>query len=156
MASWLFTIMVIHWGWQLGICSTAGGTESITLLIKKYSDSTGLITVEQMQHILDRIHNCSSDSSNIDTSNSVGRNCASNEDCSYINNTCLSAVDLFRKLNVKDGKLNITSFELACPVILEQLESRVCSRDQLGPDNADLKTKPSETEGGDWVSSSLQ
>jgi hypothetical protein len=50
-------------------------------------------------------------------------------------------------LNIKDGKLNITSFELACPVILEQLESQVCNRDQLGADNADLKTKPSETEG---------
>jgi hypothetical protein len=50
-------------------------------------------------------------------------------------------------LNIKDGKLNITSFELACPVILEHLESQVCSRDKLGPDNADLKTKPSETEG---------
>ncbi|PNF22333.1 Zinc transporter ZIP14 [Cryptotermes secundus] len=146
MASWLFTIMVIHWGWQLGICSAAGGTESITLLIQKYSDSTGIITIEQMQHILDRIHNCSSDSNNVDTANSVRRNCASNEDCSHMNNTCLSAVDLFRKLNIKDGKLNITSFELACPVILEHLESQVCSREQLGPDNADLKTKPSETE----------
>jgi hypothetical protein len=86
MASWLFTIMVIHWGWQLGICSAAGGTESITLLIQKYSDSTGLITIEQMQHILDRIHNCSSDSSNIDSANSARQNCASNEDCSYVNN----------------------------------------------------------------------
>jgi hypothetical protein len=56
-------------------------------------------------------------------------------------------VDLFRKLNVKDGKLNVASFELACPVILEQLESQVCNRDRLGPDNADLKTKPSATEG---------
>jgi hypothetical protein len=56
-------------------------------------------------------------------------------------------VDLFRKLNIKDGKLNITLFELACPVILEQLESQVCSRDQLGHDNAELKTKPSATEG---------
>jgi hypothetical protein len=85
MASWLFTIMIIHWGWQLGICSAAGGTESVTLLIQKYSDSTGLITIEQMQHILDRIHNCSSHSSNIDTASSVRRNCAPNEDCSYIN-----------------------------------------------------------------------
>ena len=61
--------------------------------------------------------------------------------------TCLSAVDLFRRLNIQDGKLNVTSFERACPVILEQLESQECSRDQLGPDSADLKTKPSATEG---------
>jgi hypothetical protein len=54
-------------------------------------------------------------------------------------------------LNIEDGKLNITSFELACPVILEQLESQACSRDQLGPDNADLKTKPSETEGISYI-----
>jgi hypothetical protein len=61
--------------------------------------------------------------------------------------TCLSAVDLFRRLNIQDGKLNVTSFERACPVILERLESQECSRDQLGPDSTDLKTKPSATEG---------
>jgi hypothetical protein len=59
----------------------------------------------------------------------------------------MSAVDLFRKVNINDGKLNISSFALACHVILEQLESQVCNRDQLSPDNADLKTKPSATEG---------
>jgi hypothetical protein len=55
--------------------------------------------------------------------------------------------NLFKKLNINDGKLNSTSFELACPVILEQLESQAYNRYQLVPDNADLKTKPSETEG---------
>ena len=61
--------------------------------------------------------------------------------------TCLSAVGLFRRLNIQDGKLNVTLFERACPVILEWLESQECSSDQLGPDSAELKTKPSATEG---------
>jgi len=65
--------------------------------------------------------------------------------------TCLSAVDLFRRLNIQDGKLNVTSFERACPVILERLESQECSRDQLGRNSADLKTKPSATEGTNSV-----
>jgi hypothetical protein len=78
--------MIIHLSLQLGISSASGGTESITLLIQKYSDSAGLITIEQMQRILDRIHSCSSESSNIDTAGSVRRNCAPNEDCGYINN----------------------------------------------------------------------
>lgn len=56
-------------------------------------------------------------------------------------------MDLFRKLNIQDGKLNSTSFELACPVILEQLDGQVCNRDHLGSESADLKTKPSATEG---------
>jgi hypothetical protein len=79
-------MMVILMGWQLGACSATVGVESISLLVQKYSGSTGLITVEQMQQFLDRIRSCSSDGSNIDTVNSVQRNCTSNQDCSYINN----------------------------------------------------------------------
>ncbi|XP_021922760.1 zinc transporter ZIP14-like isoform X2 [Zootermopsis nevadensis] len=146
MASWFFAMMVILMGWQLGVSSATVAVESISLLVQKYSGSTGLITIEQMQQILDRICTCSSDVSNIDTVNSLQRNCTSGQDCSYINNTCLSAVDVFRKLNIKDEKVNVASFELACPVILEQLEKYVCNRDQRGPDSADLITKPSATE----------
>lgn len=86
MASWLFTIMLILMGWQQRICLAEAGSESITLLVQKYSGSTGLITIDQMQQIIDRIRNCSSDDSNIDTAHSLRRNCASNQDCSYINN----------------------------------------------------------------------
>jgi zinc transporter 14 len=138
--------MLLLVDWQQRICFTAAGSESITLLVQKYSGSTGLITIDQMQQIIDRIRNCSSDDSNIDTGHSLQRNCASDQDCNYNNNTCLSAVDLFRRLNIQDGKLNVTSFERACPVILERLESQECSRDQLGRDSADPKTKPSATE----------
>ena len=86
MASWLFSIMLLLVGWQQRICFAAAGSESITLLVQKYSGSTGLITIDQMQQIIDRIRNCSSDDSNIDTSHSLQRNCASNQDCGYSNN----------------------------------------------------------------------
>lgn len=86
MASWLFSIMLLLVDWQQRICFAAAGSESITLLVQKYSGSTGLITIDQMQQIIDRIRNCSSDDSNIDTGHSLQRNCASNQDCGYINN----------------------------------------------------------------------
>jgi hypothetical protein len=86
MASWLLAMMVILMSWQLGICSATVGMESISLLVQKYSGSTGLITIEQMQQILDRIRSCSSDGSHIDTASSLQKNCASNQDCNYMNN----------------------------------------------------------------------
>jgi hypothetical protein len=86
MASWLFSIMLLLVGWQQRICFVAAGSESIALLVQKYSGSTGLLTIDQMQQIIDRIRNCSSDNSNIDTAHSLHRNCASDQNCNYINN----------------------------------------------------------------------
>jgi len=73
-------------GWQLGICSGMVGVETITLLVQKYCGSAGLTTIEQMQQILDRICNCSSNGSNINSASSPQSSCAPNQDCSSINN----------------------------------------------------------------------
>jgi hypothetical protein len=70
--------MLLLVGRQQRICFAAAGSGSITLLVQKYSGSTGLITTDEMQKIIDRIRNCSSDESNIDTAHSLQRNCASN------------------------------------------------------------------------------
>ncbi|XP_069694535.1 metal cation symporter ZIP14-like isoform X2 [Periplaneta americana] len=145
MASRSFVIMVILLCWQVGIQSDSVEIESVSLLLRKYG-SMGLLTVEQFQHILDRIYNCSYDGSNTDIANFQVQNCTPKEDCSHGNNTCLSAQDMLRKLNIEDGKLNSSSFELACPVILEQLESQVCSRKQAIHDSPETKTKPSASE----------
>jgi hypothetical protein len=96
MASWLFTIMLLLMGWQQRMC-LAAGSESITLLVQKYSGSTGLITIEQMQQIIDRIRNCSSDDSNIHTDHLLHRNCASNQDCGSINNVTFYFVPVKNK-----------------------------------------------------------
>ncbi|KAJ9579293.1 hypothetical protein L9F63_024597, partial [Diploptera punctata] len=140
MASWYDIIMVSLVGWQLqfGLCSGGIGNKSVFRLMNKYSETSGVLTIDQLQQILDQI-NCHCPLSVNKTDVEIENSTSGLENCSYNTNLSLTAKELFTKLNIKEGILNVSSFQDMCPVILEQLESKTCSSEEFSNEIAETK-----------------
>ncbi|PSN54326.1 hypothetical protein C0J52_10689 [Blattella germanica] len=143
MAPLLRTVVILFLACQLGRCLESNNSEAILVLFQKYSDSGNLLTVDQLQKLLEKIGNptCLLDNSINVNNDSQMENYTSTSIRSCINKTNLSASDVIRKMDLHTNVLTAKKFELACPLILEQLENHASEKHHL--ENTETKTKPS-------------